>query len=361
MEIAVIGGGHGCYAAAAHLTEQGHEVRLWRRDGAALAPVRETGAITLTDHEGTRDVALSLATDDLAHAMAGAELVVIPLPCTAHEDLSRVMAPHFTDGQVVYLPPGTFGSYVFARAMRAAGNPAGVAFAETGTLPYLARKQGPAHVRISVYATRLPTGVFPARETGRALGVLAEAYPVEGLRDALDGALMNAGPVIHPPLIVMNAGPLEHFEAWDIHNEGTQPSIRRVTDALDAERIKLREALGYGAPHFPLADHYDDDREEWMYGDSSHQRLTDSGDWRENIDLLSHRYMREDTHLGLSFMASLGELTGTDLPLINGLLAIGAGITGEDLRATGRTMERLGLAGRTPDELRALLRDGIPA
>ncbi|MDI9682560.1 NAD/NADP octopine/nopaline dehydrogenase family protein, partial [Burkholderia cenocepacia] len=62
------------------------------------------------------------------------------------------------------------------------------------------------------------------------------------------GALMNAGPVIHPPLILMNAGPLEHFDAWDIHNEGTQPSIRRVTNALDAERIAVREALGYRAP-----------------------------------------------------------------------------------------------------------------
>jgi hypothetical protein len=46
-------------------------------------------------------------------------------------------------------------------------------------------------------------------------------------------ALMNAGPIIHPPVITMNAGPLEHFEAWDIHNEGTQPAIRRVTDRLD--------------------------------------------------------------------------------------------------------------------------------
>ena len=50
--------------------------------------------------------------------------------------------------------------------------------------------------------------------------------------------------------------PLEHFERWDIHKEGTQPAMRRVTDALDAERIAVREALGYGAPHFPLADHY---------------------------------------------------------------------------------------------------------
>lgn len=56
------------------------------------------------------------------------------------------------------------------------------------------------------------------------------------------------------PLILMNAGPLEHFESWDIHNEGTQPAIRRVTSQLDLERMQVREALGYGAPHFPLAD-----------------------------------------------------------------------------------------------------------
>ena len=71
---------------------------------------------------------------------------------------------------------------------------------------------------------------------------------IEPCGDALSGALMNAGPIIHPPLIVMNAGPIEHFERWDIHKEGTQTSIRRVTDALDAERIAVREGLGYGGP-----------------------------------------------------------------------------------------------------------------
>ena len=93
----------------------------------------------------------------------------------------------------------------------------------------------------------------------------------------------------------------------DIHNEGTQPSIRRVTDVLDGERIRLREALGYKAPHFPLADHYDDNRDEWMYGNSSHEKLTDSGDWRETIDLRTHRYMREDMATGLVFYATLGD------------------------------------------------------
>ena len=36
MEVAVLGGGHGCYAAAADASEAGHNVRFWRRDAAAF-------------------------------------------------------------------------------------------------------------------------------------------------------------------------------------------------------------------------------------------------------------------------------------------------------------------------------------
>jgi hypothetical protein len=42
---------------------------------------------------------------------------------------------------------------------------------------------------------------------------------------------MNAGPIIHPPLIIMNACPLRHYR-WDIHEEGTQPA----TDGSNASR-----------------------------------------------------------------------------------------------------------------------------
>lgn len=359
MEIAVLGGGHGCYAAAADLSEAGHRVRLWRRDAQAFAPVLEAGTLTLTDAHGTREVPVARPTSDLAEAVAGAELVLIPLPATAHAGLFPRLAPLIEDGQVVLMPPGTFGSWMLAEAVRAAGNRADAAYAESGTLPYLARKQGPRAIAIRVRATRLPTGVLPARDAERAFAVLERAYPaVERLRDALDGALMNAGPIIHPPLILLNAAPLEHFEAWDIHNEGTQPSVRRVTDALDAERVAVREALGYGAPHFPLADHYDDERPEWMYGNASHERLTDSGDWREHIDLTGHRYMREDVALGLAFLVSAGAYAGVATPVARGLLAIGGAICGEDFARTGRTLGGLGLDGLDRAALAARLAEG---
>jgi len=356
MEIAVLGGGHGAYAAAADLSEAGHAVRLWRRDAAALKPLLAAGSITLKDASGARDVPLALATADMGEALRDAELIVIPSPATAQQDIASAMAPHLVDGQVIFLAPGTFGSYVMARQVAAAGNGADLAWAETGTLPYLARKHGEREVNVTVRATRLPTGVYPARRSEAAINVIRQAYAsVHACGNALSGALMNAGPIIHPPLMVMNAAPLQHFERWDIHNEGTQRAVRDVTDRLDLERIAVREALGHSAPHYPLADHYNND--QWMYGDA-HRQLVKSGDWREQIDLYSHRYITEDTELGLALLASVARYAGVDAPIAHGLLAIVAGFLGRDLRSGPRTLEGLGLSGLTPAQLQQRLHDG---
>jgi opine dehydrogenase len=362
MRIAVLGGGNGSFAAAGDLTLAGHEVRLWRRDAAAVAAHRGAGgAVAVKDFQGRREAKLAMITTDIAEAVRGASFILCPAPATAQADIASALAPHLADGQVVFLPPGTFGSVVFARAAWDAGNRAAVTFAETGTLPWLARKHGPFEIAITARAKRLPTGVFPLARQDDALKVIGEAFPnaIEPCGDVLSAALMNAGPIIHPPLIVMNAGPLEHFERWDIHKEGTQPAIRRVTDALDAERVAVREALGYTAPHFPLADHYAKSGDEWMYGRGSHDRLTDSGDWREHIVLTQHRYMLEDTRIGLSFLISVAELASVEAPLARAFARIGSAICGEDFLSTGRTLRKMKLDLLDRPGLQQLLREGF--
>lgn len=357
MEIAVLGGGNGSFAAAADLSEQGHHVRFWRRSLDRLQPLLDRPVITVKDASGEREVAIGKVCTEVGEALDGAELIVVPTPATAQEDIARAMAPYLTDGQVVYLPPGTLGTVLMSTIVRDTGNTADVVWAETGTLPWLARKHGPTTVAITIRATRLPTGCFPLAGAGHALEVLNQAFPsVEDCGDALSGALMNAGPIIHPPLILMNAGPLQHFPEWDIHNEGTQPAIRSVTDHLDAERIALREALGYGAPHFPLRDHYESD--QWMYGDA-HQALVDSGDWREHIDLLTHRYMQEDTLTGLALLVSIAEWAGVEVPIARGLTAMASAIVGAGEGTFPRTMETLGLAGLDQTQLTAFLQTGV--
>ena len=199
MKIAVLGGGHGCYAAAADLSDAGHDVRLWRRDAAALAPV-QSGGIRMKDQRGPREARIALASGDIGAVLRGVELVLIPSPAVAQDDIARAMSSHLVDGQVVFLPPGTFGSFTMDRIVRAAGNQAEVTYAETGTLPWLTRKHGAAEVAITMRAIHLPTGVYPQLRSAHALAVIGQAFPgvIEDCGDALSGALMNAGPD-HPP------------------------------------------------------------------------------------------------------------------------------------------------------------------
>ncbi|MGB0506238.1 MAG: NAD/NADP octopine/nopaline dehydrogenase family protein [Pikeienuella sp.] len=358
MKIAVLGGGNGSAAAVVDATEAGHKTRWWRRSMENFGSVATTKTMTVIDHAGSREVPVS-PTDNLAQAINGAELILIPTPAFAQEDIAKALAPHLVDGQVLYLPPGSFGAYVMMRIIRDAGCTAQIAIAETGTLPWLCRKQGEDTVRITTRASRLPTGVLPTSKSAHALSIIEQAFPgaIEDCGDILSAALMNAGPIIHSPLIVMNAGPIEHFDRWDIHNEGTQPSVRMVHIALDSERMAVREKLGYGAPHFPLDDHYN--TSNWMYGNLAHDKLVDSGDWHEKLNLSTHRYMSEDMAVGLAFLVSVGEWLGMEMPVSKGLLAIGSVTSGRDLRADGRTMENLGLAEITVSAVQAMLAEGF--
>ena len=94
-----------------------------------------------------------------------------------------------------------------------------------------------------------------------------------------------------------------------------------------------------------------------MYGDA-HKQLVDSGDWREHIDLHTHRYVTEDTVLGLAFLASVARWCGVDAPIAHGLLAMAGGFLGRDLRHGPRTLEALGLAGLDRAALQQRLHDG---
>ena len=122
MKIAVLGGGNGCFAAAADFTLAGHEVALWRRDAAAVAAQREAGnVIAMKDHRGRHEAAIPTITTDMAEALAGADLVLCPAARPSSRATSRLLAaPHLRSGQVVFPAAGTFGGTGVFRRWRSA-------------------------------------------------------------------------------------------------------------------------------------------------------------------------------------------------------------------------------------------------
>jgi opine dehydrogenase len=358
MNIGVLGGGNGGFAAAADLALAGHIVRLWSRSASSLGPLADDPTITLAAEGRRGKTRLARATTDIAEVVAGADVLIAPLPATGHDDLAKRLAPHLSSRQILLLTPGTLGSYAMARELARAGAALPFALAETGTLPYLTRKTGGATVSAPVRAANLPLGVFPASRTEAAVARLADLFPeMRPCADALDAALTNAGPVIHPPLVLLNAGPIDGGR-FDIHAAGTTASPRRVIDAVDAERVAMRQGWGYPAPHYEIATLYDEARAaQGLYGAGAKAKLIASGLWSETVTL-DHRYVTEDVALGLTLLESAGRAGGVDTPAISGLLLVFQTLLGRALSGHGRALEHLGLGDFSRREIRAFLREG---
>ncbi|MFW6055626.1 MAG: NAD/NADP octopine/nopaline dehydrogenase family protein, partial [Thermodesulfobacteriota bacterium] len=215
-------------------------------------------------------------------------------------------------------------------------------------------------ILVSGQAVRLPVGVFPAGKTVTAIQGLQELYPaIHAVENALSVALLNVGPIIHSCLVLLNSGPIEHFKAWDIHNEGTTPAVKKLILAHDAERIRLRKSLGFRSHHYPFADHYEQQsREPWMYGRKAHSDLVQSESWREPLDF-NHRYIKEDVKHNLALFTSIGGFAGQPTPIADSLLTLLGVIVGEDFRETGRTLKTMGLGGVSPQEMERILFEGL--
>ena len=331
----MLGGGNGSHAAVVDLTLKGFDVTWWRREEAAFP---SGGRLTYEGFLGDGELAPGRCTHDLAEAVDGAALVLAPVPATAADDVLDRLAPVLQQGQAVAFTPGTFATWMGARRRP------DVTFLETGTLPYLVRRTGPASVRIADVAARLPVGAIPGQgqRADAAHAVFAAVYPsAVRVSDGFDAALANWGPVIHPPLVVQNLGAIESLgDRFDIHAEGTSPAVKRTILALDDERIALRKALGVPGEHWPIRTHYERSP-LGMYSPQAHDRLVASGMWRESLDL-DHRYLHEDILCGLVLNASLGRLAGQPMPVSEALLALIGVALDLDPFVVGRTAASLG-------------------
>ncbi len=358
--VAVLGGGNGAFAMASDLALQGFEVRMWSKYFDELKEIKKTHTIRVSGPLIQGEARISMITDDINEAIKDADLICSPIPAFTQISVAESLLPHLEDGQVIFLSPGTFGSYVMSKHLRERGCKKDFAIGETGTLPYLTRKMSPQESRIVVRACNLPTGVFPAKKTGEAIEKIRTFFPsAHPIENALSGSLMNAGPILHPPLIVLNTGPIQYPAPYDIHNEGTTPGIRKVISVLDEERIAVRKALGFQPNHYPLEDYYDETRpNEWMYPRVAKKLLMESRLWYEKIDY-DHRYVTEDIACGLAFLVSVAEYAGLNVPIARSLLTLAGAVKGKDLMETGRTLKSVGLFKYPVEKLREILYEGF--
>ena len=358
----VIGAGHGGKAMAAHLALMGADVALWNRTFDHISVIQMRDGIELESTQGGPHgfAKLGLVTSDMAAAIAHAQVIMVVLPSSAHADIARAAGPHLKDGQIVILHPGrTLGAIEFTKIIRERGCTADVTVAEAETFIYASRSDGPAQARIFRIKEAVPLAALPANRNERVLKAIRCAYPqfIDGV-DVLHTGLNNMGAIFHPALTLLNAGWIEHTHGdYQFYIDGVTPSVARVLEVLDRERVTVASSIGIRArtslEWLKLA--YDTE------GADLHEAIQNQPGYYgiKAPTTLNHRYIFEDVPMSLVPIASLGMRYGVSVRGMDSIIRLGSFIHKTDYWRRGRTVERLGLEQWSVSELTRFVQDGV--
>ena len=361
--VSVLGAGNGGCATAADLMGRGVPCILFDLPSfdSVLAPIRESGVLRLSGALGDRTVSAPRITTDIREAVEGADVLVIAVPAFAQGAFAQSCAPFMRPGQIAVLTPGsTGGALAVKQALRIAGAPDGVVVAETLSLPYACRKVEPDHVFVGGVKHGLPVAAFPAAQTQRVLETLEPVFPgmLIAAAHVLETSLNNPNAMAHPVPVVLNAAWIETTRGdFRFYTDGVSPSVARVMDALDHDRLAITAALGL--PAVPATEW--DRRLYGLVGATTYELNRDSWVHRDirAPDTLRSRYLFEDVPYGLVPMASIARELGVDTPIIDLVIDLASTLLDEDLRAVGWTASSLGLAGMDARRMIAFVNTGV--
>ena len=366
IKIAVLGAGNGACAAAADLSLAGYSVNMYEfpqfQDN--IESILDQGGIELEGAGRKGFARLNKITTDIEEVLRGVQLILPIMPAYGHEAVAKICSAYLEEEQTIVLVPGsTGGSLKFARILKEERVARKIKLAETSTLPYSTRRTGPGKVRIKLVVKKFLLAAFPGRETPQVMRLFKELYPATvAATDVLEVGLNNGNPVTHAAATILNAGRIERSQGnFYLYKEAITPSVARVIEAVDRERLALLQTFGY-KPWSSVERLFESGYAQTK--NSLYEAYTTSevfcGPWSsKGPTSLESRYVAEDVAYGLVSWASLGDAFDVPTPTIKSIIHLASLLNSTDYWKQGeRTVEKLGISGMRPAELQRFLREG---
>lgn len=347
---------------AAYLASKGYTVRLWvppaigEQYGQHLEPIRAAGGL---DVEGWWSGRLSfeLVSSDVEAVLAGASLLAMSGTPELHRAVAHAVAPFLEPGQAVLLAPSrTGGALEFRDGLEEAKakHLDEVDVSETITYIVNSRMLGPTQIQLLPEKRQLPFAALPASRTRAVMEKLSN-LPFVAAPDVLSTSLTNFGPSNHAVPVVLNAGWVEHRPGAFLHYvDGCSPSVSRVIEQFDRERVGLAEVLG--ARTITLQRYLNESC--GAPGDDIYAAIRSGVMYRDlkAPSSLEHPFLVEDVLSGVVPMAALGRAVGHPMPVMGAIITLASSLLGRDLEAEGRNLKRLGLDGLNLDGIQRKVR-----
>ena len=209
--------------------------------------------------------------------------------------------------------------------------------AETQTIIYTCRRNDRNTVSIYALKEGVPLATADSSKAQQVINALPEC--IRGYFVAADSdvetSLGNVGMVLHCAPVLMNIGWIESKTVeFKYYYEGISPSIAKVLEKIDAERVAVANAMG--AEMETLMG--------WLirtyhtHGSNLFECLQNNESYRD-IDApvtIYHRYIEEDVPNGLVPLEAAGKKYGVETPTTSLIIDLANAVMQKDYRQTGR-------------------------
>lgn len=354
LRFAIIGAGNGGQSLAAHLSLLGFQLSLYDTDEQKIEMLRKAGKIEVSGAVKGEAVPACI-TSNIAEAVRGADILMVVVPTCFHVDVAISVAPYLIDGQIIVLNPGATGGVLeFRHTLNQQGCRAKVTLAEAATLIYACHSPKPGAVTISGIKKHVDIAALPGQEGARVASLLNTAYPqFKPVSNILITSLNNVNAICHPAPTLLNTARIECQESFEYYFEGVTPSIAKIMEKLDVERLAIGKVLGVKLTSL----------KDWftisygINGETLYETIQKNKAYNgiKGPTSLEHRFLFEDISTGLVPLACLGSVLGIDMPVTKTFVELGNMVLERDYWKEGRTAEKLGLAGLSPEKIRLLV------
>jgi opine dehydrogenase len=251
MKIGIVGCGGIALGYAAFLMKSGHQPVVWSPSGESSRSLIGHELTASGVIEGSFRIQVASSAQEL---VSEAEVVIIAVPGYGHRAVMDAVVPFARDVQSFIVSAQLSLSGVYLKhCLATRGVEADVIAWATTVL--MSRRTGPTSIAVGGIRQMLEVAALPSAAGARCLD-LCRALFGDRFRlvlNTLSIALGNLNPPIHMASALCNLTRIEKGEYW-ANYDGITPSVARLIEALDRERLDLAKA--YGVTVRTVQEHY---------------------------------------------------------------------------------------------------------
>jgi len=318
---------------------------------------------------------IPLITTNMAEAVKGAGIIILTMPAVGFERLCEELAPLLEDGQVIHFMSGNFGCCMLRKKMREAGCTKKVIMGDWSSQPHGARivtyagKELP-EIEMFYRAITLRGCALPSCDTEEWLSTLQYIPSMSTVKhpviadSVVDVSFSNINPLMHPAASVLGVSTMENWTGvlkrnpfeYSIYSHAFCKSIAEVQYSIYCEQRATTDALGTGIQPLKkeqfftrsgvLAPEYIGEDAEGIPFEHPWKHQEGAGP-----HTITHRYVTEDTPVGLSAQRAFARVFGIATPTMDAIITLASVMTKIDFNKTGWDLKTLGLDGMSKEQI----------